>query len=125
MLQNKGYKVSVFEASENIRGIGAGIGLAANAMKAFEYLNLAEELKKQSNLLKAFTIYNAKEKILFSVDTNRRSKNLQTENYAIHRVDFHELLVEELRKDKIFTGKKLKYFKLIRNQVYLKFTDKT
>lgn len=125
MLQNKGYKVSVFEASENIRGIGAGIGLAANAMKAFEYLNLAEELKKQSNLLKDFTIYNAKGKILFSVDTNRISKNFQTENYAIHRADLHEFLVEKLGKDKIFTGKKLKSFKLIGNQVNLKFKDKT
>src|SRR5699024_1409458 len=98
MLQNKGYKVSVFEASENIRGIGAGIGLAVNAMKAFEYLNISVELKKQSNLLKDFTIYNKKGKILFSVDTNRINKNFQTENYAIHRADLHEFLVEKLGK---------------------------
>ena len=125
MLQNQGYKVSVFEASKNLRGIGAGIGLASNAMKAFEYLHLAEELKQISNLLKDFKVCNPKGETLFSINTNKISEIYQTENYAIHRADLHQYLVNKLGNDKIFTGKKLKNFKLIGNKVNLKFKDKT
>ncbi len=125
MLQNQGYKVSVFEASENIRGIGAGIGLAANAMKAFEYLNLAEELKQISNVLEDFKVCNPKGETLFAINTAKISENFQTENYAIHRADLHQYLVDKLGEEKIFTGKKLKNFKLLSHQVNLKFKDKS
>lgn len=62
MLGKLGFDVRVFESAEEIRGIGAGMGLASNAIKAFEYLNLDEEVISICNHLKDFEIQMPRER---------------------------------------------------------------
>lgn len=125
MLENQGYKISVFESAKNIRGIGAGIGLASNAMKAFEYLGLAEAIKEISNPLEDFRVCDAKGKLLFSIDTKRIQKNYQAGNYSIHRGDLHQYLISQIAAENVFLDKKLTGLKLHKDKVNLNFEDKS
>ena len=55
-LQDLNYDYEIFEASPEVRGIGAGFGLASNAMKAFEILGLAKEVAPLGHMLEDFEI---------------------------------------------------------------------
>lgn len=125
MLQKKGFKISIFEASPNIRGIGAGIGLASNGIKAFEYLGLAEAVKEISYPLESFEVSDEKGKKLFSIDTERISRNYNQGNFSIHRADLHAFLVNQLKGDPIQVSKKLKNLEQQSEKVILKFEDQT
>ena len=44
-LQNLNREFTLFEQAKAIKGIGAGFGLAANAMQALEYIGIREEVE--------------------------------------------------------------------------------
>ncbi|HLS31213.1 MAG TPA: FAD-dependent monooxygenase [Flavobacteriaceae bacterium] len=125
MLQKQGYRISVFESSKNVSGVGAGIGLASNAMKAFEYLGLASGIKEISNPLKDFRVCDAKGDKLFAIDTNRIQENYRAGNYAVHRGDLHQYLINQIDSEYIFSDKKLISLKLHKEKVNLKFEDRS
>lgn len=125
MLSKRGFQISIFESAEKIRGIGAGIGLASNAIKAFEYLGLAEEIQEISNPLTDFQVFTAKGKLLFSIDTKRIAKTFGKENYSIHRADLHSFLLRKNQEAKIFTGKKIIDLKRIKEKTLLTFADQS
>ena len=122
MLEKLGYDVRIFESSENIRGIGAGIGLASNAIKAFEYLGLEKEIVSISNRIDDFDICDPKGNLLVSADTTKISKVYDQSNYAVHRADLHALLLQKVNLDRIQTSKMLVDLK-VRKKVHLKFND--
>lgn len=123
MLEKLGFDVRVFESAEEIRGIGAGMGLASNAIKAFEYLNLDEEVISICNHLKDFEISDAKGKIIISADTKRIKQSYNTDNFAVHRADLHKLLLSKIRPDKIETNKKLIDLRILNEKVEIEFED--
>ncbi len=125
MLEKLGYEVSVFEAAENIRGIGAGIGLASNAIKAFEYLGLDQEVISISNHLTDFEIADWKGNSLLMTDTERIKKSYNADNFAVHRADLHQLLIQKIDPKIIYTHKKLVQLKLEENQILVEFEDGT
>lgn len=117
MLEKLGFEITVFEAGENVRGIGAGIGLASNAMKAFEYLELNQEVTGISNHLTEFQIVDFHGKPILKTDTERISQNYNTENFVVHRADLHRFLVSKIDSSKIKTGKKVQGFQQNENSV--------
>jgi 2-polyprenyl-6-methoxyphenol hydroxylase-like FAD-dependent oxidoreductase len=121
MLEKLGYQVEIFEAAEKVRGIGAGIGLASNAMKAFEYLDLDHEVMDISNHLKQFQIVDSKGKTILKTATDRISQSYNTENFVVHRADLHAYLLNKLKSTQVFTGLKLVKFEQYENSVRLKF----
>lgn len=123
MLENKDYAVQVYEASETIRGIGAGMGLASNAIKAFEYLGLKQEVTQVSKVLTDFAICDTDGKPLFSIDTNRIKQRFQAENYAAHRADLHRVLSSQISSDKIKVRKRLTAITVNTDGVSLLFND--
>ena len=102
---NISYKL--YEKDEKVRGIGAGFGLASNAMKAFEILGYADEIVPLGHMLEDFEIQDWKEKTILKADTNRLRKNYNTENFAIHRADLHQYLYQSINPANIITGKKV------------------
>lgn len=121
MLGKLGFQVEIFEAAKKVRGIGAGIGLASNAMKAFEYLDLDHEVMGISNHLKQFQIVDSKGKTILKTATDRISQSYNTENFVVHRADLHSFLVNKLESTQVFTGMKLVKFEQDENSVRLKF----
>lgn len=51
-----GKEVRVFEQAPLLKGAGAGFGLAANAMQAFAYLGLREEVEQIGFYTDSYTI---------------------------------------------------------------------
>lgn len=125
MLEKLGFEVEIYEAADSVRGIGAGIGLASNAIKAFEYLGLDKEVIAISNHLHDFEICNAAGKTILSADTERIKQNYDTDNFAIHRADLHNFLSGKISSDKIYLNKRLRQFIQNKNEVLLEFEDGT
>lgn len=124
-LQDLGFEYEIFEASNEIRGIGAGFGLASNAMKAFEILGLADEVAPLGHMLEDFEIQDWQEKTILKADTNRLRKNYNNENFAIHRADLHRYLISKIDTSKVHTSKKIKFFEQSFQKVVLHFEDGT
>lgn len=125
MLEKLGFQVDVYEAGDSARGIGAGIGLASNAIKAFEYLGLDREVIAISNHLRDFEICDDKGKTILSADTERITRNYNTDNYAIHRADLHNFLVSKISSKSIHLNKRLKNFRQENDEVIIEFKDGT
>lgn len=125
MLEKLGFEVDIYEAGDSARGIGAGMGLASNAIKALEYLGLDKEVVTISNHLRDFTICDDKGKTILAADTERIKRNYDTDNYAIHRADLHQFLVSKISSDKIHLNKSLKNFIQNKDEIKLVFEDRT
>lgn len=125
MLEKLGFEVDIYEAAESVRGIGAGIGLASNAIKSFEYLGLDREVIAISNHLRDFEICDHRGKTILSADTERIKQNYDTDNFAIHRADLHNFLSGKIFSDKIYLNKRLRQFTQNKNEVLLEFEDGT
>ena len=125
MLEKLGFHVDIYEAADSVRGIGAGIGLASNAIKAFEYLGLDQEVITISNHLRDFEISDHKGKTILCADTERITRNYNTDNYAIHRADLHHFLVSKVSPKSIHLNKRLKSFRHENDSVVIEFEDGT
>lgn len=98
---------TLYERDAEVRGIGAGFGLASNAMKAFEILGYADQIIPLGHMLEDFEIQDWKEKTILKADTNRLRKNYNTDNFAIHRADLHHYLFQSINKMNVKTGTKI------------------
>lgn len=116
---------TLYERAEQIKGIGAGFGLASNAMKAFEILGYEDEIIPLGHMLEDFEIQDWKEKTILKADTNRLRQNYNTENFAIHRADLHNYLYQSINPKNIKTGKKVVDIQQNYNQAILYFDDQT
>jgi 2-polyprenyl-6-methoxyphenol hydroxylase-like FAD-dependent oxidoreductase len=87
--KNIGIKVTVFEAAPEIKPVGAGLVLAANAIKALRKLKIADEIIKHGRLLSSFTIYDQNGKTITKTDSKVISEKYGTDNFTIHRADLH------------------------------------
>lgn len=125
MLEKLGFETVVYEAGDCVRGIGAGMGFASNAMKALEYLGMSNEVLSISNHLQDFMICDDKGHSILQADTERIKKIYHTDNYAIHRADLHKYLSGKISYDKIFLNKKLERFQQESDRVILFFEDGT
>lgn len=120
---NISYKL--YEKDEKVRGIGAGFGLASNAMKAFDILGYADEIIPLGHMLEDFEIQDWKEKTILKADTNRLRKSYNTENFAIHRADLHRYLYQSISQENVITGKKVVDFQQSFDKTVLYFDDYT
>ena len=44
-LQRKGHSVKVYERTPKLKGLGAGLVIAANAMKAYQQIGISESIQ--------------------------------------------------------------------------------
>ena len=119
------HKISytLYEKANEVRGVGAGFGLASNAMKAFEILGYADEVIPLGHMLDDFEIQDWKEKTILKADTNRLRKNYNTDNFAIHRADLHHYLYNSINKENVIIGKKVVDVQQNYQEVILYFED--
>ncbi len=109
-LKKIGIVVQVFEATPSIQPLGAGLVLAANAIKAYRNLGIAEKIIAKGQALSTLQILNQKGKVLTSADAVAISKKYDLHNFAIHRAALHETLLEELQPAQVILGKKASGF---------------
>lgn len=123
-LKKLGYQVVLYESNPEIKGIGAGFGLASNAMRAFSDLGLEKGILPLGTLLSESRICDSRGKIISVADTSL-VKNLKHPSLAIHRKDLHSYLLNQLPKNSVFTHKKIVHLEQSKTNVKLFFQDQT
>lgn len=105
-LQRKGISVDVFENAPEIKPLGAGIVLAANALKAFRAIGLEQEILNAGNTMKRFSIRHQDGKLLTTTETERiRSRWGLVNTVTLHRADMHSVLLNSVRPGSLHLGK--------------------
>ena len=105
-LNRIGYKPVVFESAPRISAVGAGLGLGANAVMAFDRLGLKEEVIERGRILDSFAMLDQQGRPITRVDTGRISERFGIDNFTIHRGELHQLLLSKLDPATIFTDKR-------------------
>jgi len=123
-LQKRGYDVIVYESDKNISGVGAGLGLASNAIKALEYLNLADEIIPLGTMLESLTIRDPKGKPILTADTTL-VKNSLSDNFSIHRQALHQFLLQKIKPNTLVSNKKVLDIYQNADKVQITFSDET
>ncbi|WP_246162502.1 FAD-dependent monooxygenase [Sphingobacterium phlebotomi] len=96
----------LFEQAKKLKGIGAGFGLAANAMRALDLLSLRTEIEQIGYYLDSYHILDHKGGLLVSPDTHAISEKYEQRNFAIHRADLHLFLLSKIKNQKLQLSKK-------------------
>lgn len=122
-LQKLGLAVTIYEAASVLKGIGAGFGLAANAMQGFDYLGIKEDILKIGHHLPSYEIKDANGKALIRTNTRKLAARYAQENFAIHRADLHQYLRTQIDPNLLHLGKKALSFQQIGNKTQLYFED--
>lgn len=105
-LQQKGFKVKVYENAPQLKTLGAGLALAANAINAFKEIGIADDIIKAGNILRVLHIKDVKGNVLAATNSEKLSKKFGTvNNFTIHRAELHEVLLSKLTPGTVELGK--------------------
>ncbi len=120
-LRNIGIEATVMEADPEFRSTGAGIVLAANAVKAYMYLGLYDRLSAAGSVIDQFTIYDDEGKVISRIETEGLKHSLA--DFAIHRAALHTVLLDQLDRGSVLTGKRCTGFTKTLTGYKLEFAD--
>jgi 2-polyprenyl-6-methoxyphenol hydroxylase-like FAD-dependent oxidoreductase len=119
-LERCGMRATVFEAAPEMRAIGAGLGLAGNAIRAFEALGLKQQLLTVGHDLRGLAILDERGRTITATES---PAGQGMEQYAIHRADLQSLLLRELRSTTIELGKRATSVTQDRSKATVHFAD--
>lgn len=103
-LKKIGIEAVVMEAAPAIKPVGAGLALAANAMRALQKIGIADLVIQAGRELKAFSIYDQKGKLISQTDTDPANSRFGISNFTIHRADLHQVFLAQLDPANVLTG---------------------
>jgi 2-polyprenyl-6-methoxyphenol hydroxylase-like FAD-dependent oxidoreductase len=95
-LRRVGFEVVVFERAPELREVGAGLLLAANAQRALAKLGLAEAVARLGTPASAAEIRSWRGKVLATIPAAELKKKIGTPSAAVHRADLQALLAREV-----------------------------
>ena len=124
-LRKIGIQAQVFEAAPEIKPLGAGLLLAANAVKAYQRLGIAEKVVGYGRLLPSFAILDQAGRAITQADAAAISQKFGLHNFAIHRADLHAALLSELDAAYLVTGKRAVRFEQNETNITIQFQDGT
>jgi 2-polyprenyl-6-methoxyphenol hydroxylase-like FAD-dependent oxidoreductase len=125
-LQRKGIEVTVFEQAPHIKPLGAGLGLGANAVKAFTEIGIQQDVLKAGKVLKKLFIRDKKGRVLTETDSEQISRKFgAVDNFTIHRADLHDVLLKHIHSDSIRLDKRCIDFKQETDGILLRFQDRS
>ncbi len=122
-LRRAGFDVVVFERAAELREVGAGLLLAANAQKALGKLGLANAVARLGTPASAGEIRSWRGKVLASIPAAELEKKIGTSSAAVHRADLQALLVREVEDRTLRLGTEVKAFEQDKSRVKIIFTD--
>jgi 2-polyprenyl-6-methoxyphenol hydroxylase-like FAD-dependent oxidoreductase len=105
-LQKKDIKVTVYEGASQWRLLGAGVGLAGNAVKAFREIGIEQKVLHEGKVIRKAVIRNPGGKLLMSIDSEDVSRRFGVvNNFAMHRADLHNVLIDQLHPGTVMLNK--------------------
>ena len=115
----------IFEQAPVLKGIGAGFGLAANAMQAFEYLGLRQDVEKIGFYTETYAILDQRGRTLLAPNTHSLSTRYNQKNFTVHRADLHGFLLAKIPANRLLLGKQLQRLQQGTDAVSLYFDDES
>jgi 2-polyprenyl-6-methoxyphenol hydroxylase-like FAD-dependent oxidoreductase len=122
-LQQAGIDTTVYEAAPKFKGLGAGVGLAANAMQGLARLGVMQDVVAKGKQLDALVIFDEHGHEISNMDTRPLSSKYGINNFVIHRADLHEVLLSQLHPDSVVLGRRCESVEQEGNKVIAFFTD--
>jgi 2-polyprenyl-6-methoxyphenol hydroxylase-like FAD-dependent oxidoreductase len=123
-LQRRGYHVTVYENATNIQPLGAGLGLAANAVKALSDIGISEDILAKGKIIRKLLIKDSQGNVLSETDSEKISERYGViNNFSIHRADLHQVLLQKILPGTIQLGKGCIDFRQHTSGVTLLFQD--
>ncbi len=128
-LSRAGFSVDVYEAAPAWADIGAGVTLAPNAMRGFDYLGVGEPVAKAGVEPKGQTIRHWQDnRVLFSLERGNQMREQYGAPYVyIHRADLHAILVKAVADagGRLHIGRAVESVASLEGRAQITFTDGT
>jgi 2-polyprenyl-6-methoxyphenol hydroxylase-like FAD-dependent oxidoreductase len=123
-LQKKNIDVTIYESAPEWRLVGAGLGLAGNAVKAFREIGIEHEVLQEGKVMKNVVIRNQRGRALMKTDSEEVSHRFGVvNNFAIHRADLHDVLINQLKPGTVEMNKTCVHIEQNENGVAISFSD--
>lgn len=122
-LQQLGQKVRVYERASELKEMGAGIVLSANAIKALEKLGVADQVRQAGSPVKKAEIRTPGGKLLVNIPVHKQAERYGTYSYLAYRPDLQRILYEKLDSDTVELGKKFSRLEQDREYITSMFED--
>lgn len=122
-LKKRNIPFELFEAVPEIKAVGAGLGLGANAILSFEKLGIGREVRAAGQELGSLAVLDEKGKKISGGESRRIKDRFGLESFAIHRAALHEVLLEAVDKEHIHLGKRCIDFEEEGDTIALRFAD--
>lgn len=122
-LRRLGINARVFEAAPEVKPVGAGLVLAANAIKGYVKLGIAEKIIARGRLLPTLSILDARGRRIAHADADAIAQKYGLHNFAIHRPELHEALLAELDPAQVHVNKSAQRVEQTGETVTLYFKD--
>ena len=102
-LKKSGHNPTIYEKSELLSELGAGVQLSPNANRVFKYLGIMEDLKKEIFEPEAFQFLNYRTGRVLAEHSLKElsTKTYGFPNYDIHRADLQKVLLSAIEKAEI------------------------
>lgn len=107
-LLRKGFRVSVFEKSDELREIGAGLGVWPNATRVLRELGVLETALCRGAVINCIQVRTWRGKL---ISQTRAVGEFDTPGICIHRADLLAILKEQVPSECVHLGEKLESFK--------------
>ncbi|MBL7978762.1 MAG: FAD-dependent monooxygenase [Bacteroidetes Order II. Incertae sedis bacterium] len=101
-LQQNGHEVFVFEQANEIKAVGAGLVLAANAIKALSLLNQDLPVESIGQWIGDAYVLDQYGKVILGTDFDGAESIAEGRNFTVHRADLHRLLRGQLKSGSLF-----------------------
>lgn len=104
-LTQQGLEVSVYESTPELREIGAGVALGANAMKVLRGLGLEDEVRAVAGHYEWSALRNWKTaRVISRTSQEANLTNFGAASATVHRADLLEVLANSLPEDTVTLG---------------------
>ncbi|WP_284638049.1 FAD-dependent monooxygenase [Paenibacillus silviterrae] len=95
-LAQAGWDVEIYERAQALTGTGAGIVLAANAMRALHKLHADQEVRRLGAPVRQALIHSWNGSLLTRLPVEEQARRYGTYSYLIHRADLQASLVHSI-----------------------------
>ena len=120
-LSRQGFEPVVYERTKELREVGAGVALWANATHIMKNLGLLEEAIKVGYLTTNYQFCSQQGKELVNVPID----GFELPVVGIHRAELHRLLWQNVPTEKFILGEAFERFERQENRIHAYFTSGT
>ncbi len=122
-LRQQEFQVQIYESAPEIKALGAGLALSANAVKALKAIGLDQAILKAGNAFGCLQILTEKGKTIAETDALKVAARYGVGNFSIHRADLQAILMSQLPTEILHLNKKCVDVLARQDSVVVSFED--